>query len=269
MSSIIERIKALESRISKIEKSLGIVNTKTARASNEGTCHVILSKYSKNSGKICGRKLPCDKHSGLSIEELMKLRVKKEEVRDNIEEEEEVEEEVKEEVEDEVKEEKRKELRKETIVIVGFKHQHTNANILKLGKITFEKDPMNPYSKNTVNVMVDGELVGHVSNDNNENFPSNIVYAESIADFKGSAKVEIYFEDNEENKTYENQKTHTHFHGSGIGVQSSYSLYVKEHWEDAEGGDDFGEKTKDLARSWREGGKVDGEYHPDEDAYDF
>lgn len=261
MSSIIERIKALESRISKIEKSLGIVNTKIPGALQEGTCQVILSKYSKNSGKICGRILPCDKHSGLSIEELMKLGVKKEEVRENIEEE------VEEEIKEEVKKNNRV-LRNENIIVVGFKHQNTTPNILKRGKITFEKDPQNPYSKNTVNVLVEGKLVGHVSNDNNENFPTNIIYAESVADFNGSAKVLIYFEDNEENKTYQNQKTHTHAHGRGIGNPSPYSLYVKKYWDRAEG-EDFGDKTKDLARSWRDGGKLDGEYHPDEDAYDF
>ena len=44
--------------------------------------------------------------------------------------------------------------------------------------------------------------------------------------------------------------------------QDTFTQYVKEHWEDAEG-DEFGEKMKDLARSWNEGGKDDGLYHND------
>ena len=41
------------------------------RKAQNPVCKVILSKYSKNSGKICGRKLPCNYHSVLNIDELM------------------------------------------------------------------------------------------------------------------------------------------------------------------------------------------------------
>ena len=47
-----------------------------------------------------------------------------------------------------------------------------------------------------------------------------------------------------------------------IEHRDTYAQYVKEHWEEAEG-DEFGEKIKDLARSWREGGKEDRLYHND------
>ena len=49
---------------------------------------------------------------------------------------------------------------------------------------------------------------------------------------------------------------------------NKYSIYVKEHWYVA-AGDDFGEKTKDLARYWEDGGNEDGLYHYDGNIYDY
>ena len=44
--------------------------------------------------------------------------------------------------------------------------------------------------------------------------------------------------------------------------KSNHMRYINENWHDAEG-DGFGEKHKDLARSWKDGGKEDGMYHYD------
>ena len=48
----------------------------------------------------------------------------------------------------------------------------------------------------------------------------------------------------------------------------SYFVYVKKHWNESEG-DDFGEKIRDLARSWNDGGKEDGLYHSDGSIHDY
>lgn len=94
--------------------------------------------------------------------------------------------------------------RTSVITVVGFKYQkgRPSPSILKTGKITFDRQPDNPYDVNAILVSVNGIPVGHVSKDNNVNFPKVIISAECLELYGASAKLTITFENSEENKNY-------------------------------------------------------------------
>ena len=45
--------------------------------------------------------------------------------------------------------------------------------------------------------------------------------------------------------------------------KNTYVQYTKLYWSNSEG-EEFGDKIKDIARSWNDGGKEDGLYHSSE-----